>query len=100
MQYATAATLLFRYYGIPARYVEGYLVTPEDVEGVQPGETIELSGERIHAWTEIYVDGIGFVPVEVSPAFEGVMEEADLSIGISNDSLVRSFERGKQRGSL
>ena len=98
VQYATAATLLFRYYGIPARYVEGYLVTPEDVEGVQPGETIELSGERIHAWTEIYVDGIGFVPVEVSPAFEGVMEEADLSIGISNDSLVRSFERENSGG--
>ena len=33
VHYATAAALMFRYYGIPSRYVEGYLVTPEDVKG-------------------------------------------------------------------
>mgnify|MGYP000367472964 CR=1 FL=1 len=27
VHFATAATLMFRYYGIPARYVEGYLIT-------------------------------------------------------------------------
>ena len=48
--------------------------------------------ERAHAWPEIYVDGVGFVPVEVSPAYEGIMEEADMSIGISNSSLVREFD--------
>lgn len=32
VQFATAATLMFRYYGIPARYVEGYLITPKDAK--------------------------------------------------------------------
>ena len=29
--FASAATLAFRYIGIPARYVEGYAVDPQDV---------------------------------------------------------------------
>lgn len=33
VHYATAAALMFRHYGIPARYVEGYLIFPEDVGG-------------------------------------------------------------------
>ena len=35
VHFATAAALMFRYYGIPARYVEGYLITPQDIEGKQ-----------------------------------------------------------------
>ena len=34
VHYATAAALMFRYYGIPSRYVEGYLVTPEEIINV------------------------------------------------------------------
>ena len=92
VQYATAAVMMFRYYGIPARYVEGYLVTPEDVKGITSEDTIEIPQSRAHAWAEIYVDGIGFVPVEVCPEYEGVMEEADMTVGISNNTLIRPFE--------
>ena len=92
VHFATAAVLMFRYYGIPARYAEGYLVTPKDAKDMEEGQPYELSMERAHAWPEIYVDGVGFVPVEVSPAYEGIMEEADMSIGISNSSLVREFD--------
>lgn len=86
VQYATAAAMMFRYYGIPARYVEGYLITPQ-----MAGKTVEIPRSMAHAWVEIYVDGVGFVPVEVCPPYEGVMEEADLSIGISNESVHSSF---------
>ncbi|MFR6580875.1 MAG: hypothetical protein ACLURP_01615 [Ruminococcus sp.] len=41
------------------RYVEGYLITPQDIEGKQAGDTIEIPGTNGHAWTEIYVDGLG-----------------------------------------
>ena len=34
VHFATAATLMFRYFGLPARYVEGYLITPDDVQNV------------------------------------------------------------------
>ena len=32
------------------------------------------------------------MPVEVTPEYYGIMEEADMTVGISNNSLVRSFE--------
>ena len=59
VHYATAAALMFRYYGIPSRYVEGYLITPEDIKDKNPGDTIEVPGKNGHAWTEIYMDGLG-----------------------------------------
>ena len=80
-QLATAAVMMFRYYGIPARYVEGYLITQDDVaSGVG---VIDVPRKNAHAWAEIYVDGIGFVPVEVCPDYAGLMKEADYNVGIS-----------------
>lgn len=58
VHYATAAALMFRYYGIPSRYVEGYLVTPEDVKDKKDGDKIDIPGKNGHAWTEIYIDGM------------------------------------------
>ena len=87
-QYATVAVMLFRYYGIPARYVEGYLVTEQDaVMAENTGGAVSVSQNAAHAWPEIYVDGIGFVPVEVCPTYSGRMPEADYSVGITNKTL-------------
>lgn len=77
--YATLATLLFRSYGIPARYVEGYLITPKDVKGVEEFEEITIEGKNAHAWTEIYLDKIGWIPIEVTPPYYDVMEKTNLS---------------------
>ena len=93
VQFATAATLMFRFYGIPARYVGGYMISESDVSSKKAGDVIQVSGEAAHAWTEIYIDGIGFVPLEVTPEYYGRMEEADLEIGISNESLVKEFQK-------
>lgn len=90
--YATAATLMFRYYGIPARYVEGYIVTKDDIKNAKNPQNIEISKNQNHAWVEIYVDGLGFVPIEVSPPYREIMDEADMTIGISNDSIEKQFE--------
>lgn len=62
--YATAATYAFRAFGFAARYVEGYLaeVDPEK-SGVQ---TIAVTSKNAHAWTEVYFDGIGWLPIEVT----------------------------------
>lgn len=96
VHYATAAALMFRYYGIPARYVEGYLITPDNVKNTADGQTMAIPDGNIHAWAEIYVDGIGWVPIEISPEYEGVMEAADMAIGLSNDSLKQKFEETNQ----
>ena len=84
VHYASAATLMFRYFGIPARYVEGYIVTPENAKDKQPGETIEIPESNNHAWTEIYIDGFGWVPLEVTPEYYTRMEQPDLTKGLQN----------------
>lgn len=84
MHYATLATLMFRYFGIPARYVEGYIVTPHMVEGKTGGDEIDVTKQSSHAWTEIYIDGFGWVPFEATPEYQGIMKEADMTIGLQN----------------
>ena len=73
VQYAAAAVMMFRYYGIPSRYVEGYLLTPETVNNAGNSEQITVSQKYAHAWPEIYLDGMGWIPVEVTPKYENVM---------------------------
>lgn len=77
IHYATAATLLFRYYGIPARYVEGYIITPEDTAGRDEGEVLSIPGTNAHAWAEYYRDGIGWLPFEATPPYLYIMEQPD-----------------------
>ena len=58
--YASAATLLFRELGIPARYTIGY------VGETVAGEWAEIGAANAHAWVEVYIDGTGWVHVEVT----------------------------------
>ena len=78
VHYASAATAMMRFFGIPARYVEGYLITPEDAENANAGVPFTLSGERAHAWCEIYQDGVGWVPFETTPKYLNLMEQSDM----------------------
>ncbi len=69
--FASAAVLAFRQAGIPARYVEGYLLD-EDALGRMQAEgasACTLDEGDAHAWVEAYVDGAGWLPVEVTPGF-------------------------------
>lgn len=77
--FATAGTMMFRYLGIPARYVEGYIVTPETVKNKAPLEKMTITGTLAHAWTEIYIDNVGWIPIEVTPTYKNVMEPLDLT---------------------
>lgn len=61
--FATTLTVLLRSAGIPARYVEGFLV-PQS----KTGTTRELRGENGHAWAEVWFDGLGWVPIDASPS--------------------------------
>jgi transglutaminase-like putative cysteine protease len=56
--YASAATAMFRTLGIPARYTEGFYVS------AMQGERMEVKVG--HAWVEVYIDGMGWVNVEVT----------------------------------
>lgn len=75
--YATAAVLLLRNYGVPARYIEGYIVTKEDIRKGDLGTKTDYSVATIrdynaHAWIEVYFDGIGWIPVEVTNGYSEV----------------------------
>ena len=65
MHFASAATLLLRWMGIPARYVAGY------VADVPASGNVRLPDSAAHAWVEIYLAGYGWEPVEVTPAYAG-----------------------------
>lgn len=61
VHFATTAVLLLRMNGIPARYVSGYTAD------ITPGEVVDVPDYAAHAWVEIYLDGYGWYPVEVTP---------------------------------
>lgn len=78
--FATMATMMFRWYGIPARYVEGYYVSPSGGEINEYNSTgraaVSVKDDKAHAWTEIYVDGYGWMPVEATPGYSSVRYDA------------------------
>lgn len=61
VHFATAATVLLRAADIPARYVTGYMTW------TRAGETVTVQQKNAHAWTEIYIGGIGWVSVDATP---------------------------------
>ena len=68
VQYASAAVEALRSHGIPARYVEGYHI-PEASWSAARGDTVYVTGREAHAWAEVYFDGIGWMPVDVTPGY-------------------------------
>ncbi|MGN0818207.1 MAG: transglutaminase domain-containing protein [Candidatus Coproplasma sp.] len=60
--YASAATLMYRALGIPARYTIGY------VGNTSADEWVEIGPNMAHAWTEVFIDGMGWINVEVTGA--------------------------------
>lgn len=64
--YASVATQALRARGIPARYVEGYYVSSAYFSA-RGADSVTLTGKSAHAWTEVYFDGIGWLPVDVTP---------------------------------
>jgi len=90
--FATAAAMLLRSKGIPARYVEGYHIVFNDATIVETDETVDVNdwyqgyngtvegdeepslievqarGADAHAWVEVYYDGFGWIPVEFTIA--------------------------------
>jgi transglutaminase-like putative cysteine protease len=83
--FATAATLLYRALGIPARYTEGFAL---DTHGMR--ETSIVKDMR-HAWVEVYIDGMGWIAVEVTGYIGGASNRVDI---IFNSD---SYKRGEER---
>lgn len=111
--FASAATLLLRNCGIPARYVEGYAIDPEDIgengkiltdqkvsdyyQGYR-GLTdtgvvqVDVTDANAHAWVEIYDHHKGWYVVDITPASD--QEEADVSLWNAFMRLFRNRSNG------
>lgn len=85
MFYTTAAVLAFRVHGIPARYAEGYYVSDSMVQA--EGRKVSVTGQDAHAWVEVYFDGIGWLPLDVTPGY--YYESAQLQQMVSQPDTVR-----------
>jgi transglutaminase-like putative cysteine protease len=86
--FATAATLVLRQLGIPARYVTGYAVEEwSDREGA-----FVVRARDGHAWTEAWVDG-RWQTVDATPPAWRALETAESSVRPVRDTLSWLFHR-------
>ena len=80
-QKATVAAMTLRYYGVPARYAEGYIITAEMAVAAGENGSISVRGTDAGAWVEVYQDGIGWIPMELTPGMgETIREETYSSV--------------------
>lgn len=61
---AHSAAYLLRSLGVPARVSAGYAVPAKNLAG---GSALLIKTGDAHAWAEIYLEGRGWIPIEVTP---------------------------------
>lgn len=64
VHFASATTALLQAMGVPARYVIGYRADIPEAD-----TWVAVPRKNAHAWTEVYVRGVGWLPVESSAGF-------------------------------
>ncbi|MDM8301809.1 transglutaminase-like domain-containing protein [Collinsella tanakaei] len=64
LHYASAMTVPSRALGVPARLVLGYRAGNARASD---GSYL-VTNRNLHAWTEVYLDGVGWLPIDVTPA--------------------------------
>ena len=71
--FASAGTLILRGLGVPARYASGYVIQKKEFHKNEDGTyTAHVLDTASHNWTEIYLAGIGWVPIEMTPGYANV----------------------------
>lgn len=67
--FATMAVMAYRAAGYPARYTEGYHLSSMDAQAAADAgkKDLTLTTQNAHAWAEVYISGLGWMPVEVVP---------------------------------
>ncbi|GAB2797782.1 transglutaminase-like domain-containing protein [Leucobacter albus] len=71
VHYATTFAVAARSLGVPTRVAVGYASRSQ---GATP---VTVRGKDLHAWPEIYVDYVGWVPYEPTPGGAGLRAQSD-----------------------
>ena len=69
MHYAGASVLILRELGVPARYVSGYVAGSFNYNTESRMYEAVVKDSAAHAWVEIYLEGVGWIPVEVTKGY-------------------------------
>lgn len=67
--FASSMVIMARSVGIPARYVTGYLPSPENADAA--GRFVVLEADA-HAWAELFFEGVGWVVFDATVGAEAV----------------------------
>ncbi len=70
--YAMSTTMMLRALGYPARYCVGLFATANGT-----GDWEDVTNDRAHAWTEVYIDGVGWVQVDATGGVGGENNDSD-----------------------
>ena len=83
--FASAGVLLLRAGGVPARYAVGLSADAKEIRSgtLEPNglHHINLDDRHSHAWAEVYVNGIGWRPCEMTPGIGGSVPPIPLPTG-------------------
>jgi|GEM_PF-605900 len=71
--FATAAAILLRHAGVPARIVTGFHADDWN----EWGRFYDVRQSQAHAWTEVWIQGRGWVSLDATPAESGFSAAAD-----------------------
>ena len=63
--FASAAVMILRTLGVPARLAQGYMISGYRVNA---NKKTSVRDSNAHAWVELYIDGTGWVPVDFTPS--------------------------------
>ncbi len=66
VHFASATAAFLQALDIPARFVIGYRADVTELDEWQ-----DIPQKASHAWVEVYVKGVGWVPIECTPGFPG-----------------------------
>ena len=95
MHFASAATLILRELGVPARYVSGYAVEPTAFRKDTETGTFkaEVGDYMSHAWVEIYLENYGWIVVDATPG--GSLDKLPTQGDINQWENISEAERDK-----
>ena len=98
VHFATAATLMYRYCGYTARYVEGYVVPASAFHENEVGQyEAQITGEMGHAWCQVYDEETGeWTDMEhTPPAPENVTGQPPAATAVPEEK-----RRGRNTGNV